>query len=42
MLMKDRQESIRREADDARMSRMNQGRPALPAKQRRLRFLSRS
>jgi hypothetical protein len=42
MVMRDRQERIRREADEARMARPAEGRAYAPAKPRRIRLFSRS
>jgi hypothetical protein len=41
MVMKDRQEQIRRDADEARMARVAVGRPHTPVKPRRIRVFSR-
>ena len=41
MVMRDRQEQIRRDADEARMARTAVGRPRTPEKARRIRLFSR-
>jgi hypothetical protein len=41
MVMKDRQEQIRRDADEARLERIAVGRPRTPVKPRRMRVFSR-
>jgi len=42
LIARDRQERMRREADDARLHRLAAGRPRSPTKPRRMRLLSRS